>query len=276
MSMNAALWKKAVSDAWLQLAVCSVLLVLFSWVFVWLMSLFPVGAFSTILRWMPSFVQPIVGVPLAELATPTGQLSILYVHAITLLLCVGWAVGRGSDPISGEIGRGTMDLILSLPIRRVEVLVAPAVVAAAGAAVLAASVSAGTLLGLKTVTLHGDVSLWKFFPGAVNLCAMTFCLTGVTALFSSFNRDRWRTISLAAGFFVISFIIKMVGRLWSAGWWLKYCTFLSAFQPQRLILVPDHSGLTALKCNLTLVLLGLTCYAAAGVIFSRRDIPAPL
>ena len=36
--MNYALWKKAVSDAWLTLAVSSALLILFCWLFVWLMA----------------------------------------------------------------------------------------------------------------------------------------------------------------------------------------------------------------------------------------------
>ena len=46
--MNLALWKKAVSDAWRQLAASSVLLLLFSWVFVWLMSRFQVAVAAVI------------------------------------------------------------------------------------------------------------------------------------------------------------------------------------------------------------------------------------
>ena len=67
-----------------------------------------------ILKWLPGFVQSLVGVPLETLATPIGQLSILYVYVVTLLVCVGWAMGRGSDSVSGEIARGTMDLILTI------------------------------------------------------------------------------------------------------------------------------------------------------------------
>ena len=152
--MNLALWKKAVSDAWLTLVVSSVLLILFCWLFVWLMSHFDMGAWSTMLNLLPNFVQPMLGVPLAKLATPAGQLSFLYVHVVTILVCVGWAVGRGSASISGEIGRGTMDLLLSLPVWRMSVMTVPAVVATLGAAVLAASVWAGLVLGLLCVKFH--------------------------------------------------------------------------------------------------------------------------
>ena len=84
--MNLALWKKAVSDAWLTLVVSCVLLLLFCWLFVWLMSFFDVGAWSRLLNLLPDFVQPMVGVPMAKLASPAGQLSILFAHIITILV----------------------------------------------------------------------------------------------------------------------------------------------------------------------------------------------
>jgi ABC-2 type transport system permease protein len=173
------------------------LLVLFCWLFVWLMSFFDVGKWQNLLSLLPNFVQPMLGVPLNKLASPAGQLSILYTHVVTLLVCVGWAVGRGSDSISGEIGRGTMDLLLSLPVWQITVMIVPAVVAALGTAVLAASVWVGTALGLSSVRFADPPPLGQFLPGAANLFAMTFCFTGITTLVSSGNRDRWRTISLS-------------------------------------------------------------------------------
>lgn len=280
--MNRALWNKAVSDAWRQLAVGCVVLILFSWIFVWLMSMIQLGAWGALLNLMPSFVEPIMGVPVKELVRPTGRLSMLYVHVVTLLVCVGWAVGRGSDPICGEIGRGTMDLIASLPIWRAAVLLVPAVVSTFGAVFLPTSVLLGTTLGLLMFDLGGDVPISRFIPGAINLFCMTFCLTAITTLLSSFNRNRWRTISLAVGVFVVSLILKLIGRLWQPesqlGHYLRdlftYGSFLSAFHPQRLILMPEETGWLAPKYNLTLIGLGLVCYTVAAIIFTRRDVPA--
>jgi len=280
--MNQVLWRKAVSDAWRQLAICCTILILFSWIFVWLMSMMQLGAWETLLSLMPSFFKPIMGVPLSELAKPTGRLSILYVHVVTLMVCVGWAVGRGSDPISGEIGRGTMDLIASLPVWRVAVLLVPGVVSTVGAAVLSVSLLGGTGLGLVTFDFGDKISLSRFLPGAINLFCMTFCLTGITAFLSSWNRDRWRVISLAIGIFVVSLILKLIGRLWKpksrlgnfVKWVFTYGSFLNAFHPQRLILLPEEAGFLAPKYNLPLIGLGLGCYLLAAIIFARRDVPA--
>lgn len=271
---NPALWTKSIRESWWQFVVSCGLLVSFAWVFVLLMSLFDMAPLQAILSLLPPFVQPLVGVPLAELATPAGRASVIYVDVITLLIFIGWAVGRGSNAVSGEIARGTMEVVLTLPVRRYTVIVIPAIVTALGAALLALSVWLGTWLGLATVGWHREVSIWQFFPAVVNLFAMTFCLTGVTTFLSSWDRDRWRTVWLGGGFFIISTMFKMVARLWPPGEWLKYLSFLTAFEPQQLILMPDAWS-RALWLSGTLIGLGLLGYLLAILVFTWRDIPVP-
>jgi len=291
--MNLALWKKAVRDSRIFLLVCALLLLAFGWIFVWLLSLLPQEAWSTMLRFIPNFLQRMLGIPLDSLSQELGQLSFLFVDVVTLLVCIGWAVGRGSDPVSGEIGRATMDLIVSLPIRRFEVIVVSGIVTTVGSAVLAFAVWAGAVIGLETVDFGAEVARTRLLPGAVNLFFMTFCLTGITTFLSTFNRDRWRTIWLASGFFVVSTILKMVARLWESGAWLKYLSFLTAFEPQELILAVKvnmsgtadaaQGGLqqvdmlaTSLRYNGVLLALGLTAYFGAALVFTKRDIPTAI
>jgi len=136
-------------------------------------------------------------------------------------------------------------------------------------------------LGTLTVAAHQATAVGQFLPGAINVFALTFCLTGVTALFSACDHNRWRTMSLAVGFFVVSFLLRLVSRIAQAGgWakhleWIKYTTFLTAFEPQQLILMPGAAESLAWRYNATLIGIGLACYAIAAVIFSVRDIPQP-
>ncbi len=272
--MNRAIWKKAVAEAWLQLAICSLILVLFGWAFVWLMSLLGLQNWAGLLKFVPRGLMPLMGVEPSALATVNGQLSVALMHLVTLLVSVGWALGRGSASVSGEIGRGTMDLVLSLPIRRATVILAPGVVAAAGGAVLAGSLLVGIALGLTTVAMPEEASVWPLLPGAVNLACMIFCFTGVTALVSSVNSTRWRTIILAGGVYVVSLFIKIVWRMWDGGWWLKYSSFLCAYQPQKLVLEPEAIDRWGLWYNLPLIGVGLAAYLVAVAAFTYRDIPA--
>jgi ABC-2 type transport system permease protein len=202
-------------------------------------------------------------------------LSILYVHVVTFLICVGWALCRGSDSIAGEISRGTMDLILTLPVWRVSVILIPAVITAIGSVLLSACVMLGTWLGLLCVHFDKPAPMLGFLPGAVNLACMTFCFTGITTMISAGIRDRWMAFAIAGGFYIVELVIKLVARMWPDGKWLFYLTFLSAFEPQEMILMPNLGSHVALRSNLTLVGLGLASYAVAVLIFNRRDIPGP-
>jgi ABC-2 type transport system permease protein len=225
------------------------------------------------LKMMPDFAHKMMGTPMAELARPEGQVSVLYIHAITLLTCITWAIGRGSDPISGEISRGTMDLTLSLPVRRWSVVAIPAVVTLIGSVVLAASVLLGNWVGLVLARPDEGMQAMTFLPGAINLAALMFCLSGITTFVSSWNRSRWRTIFIVVGFYVVSLILQMVSRVWTPGRWMSYLSFLACYEPQTLILQNDTTWELSLWYNGTLMGLGLASYVAAVVVFSRRDIP---
>ena len=273
--MNYAIWKKAVADAWRQLLISCILLTLFAWVFVWLQSLIQLGAWVNILNILPDFVEKIAGVPLADLASPQGRLAIIYLHLVTILICIGWAVGRGTDTVGGGISRGTLELVVTLPVRRASVLLIPAVVSTVGAAILALSLWLGNWLGIRTVDFATDLSILEFLPGAVNLFFMTFALTGVTTFLSSLDNNRWRTMWLAVAFFIISGMFDMVAALWEPGQWMAYCSFLSVFDPQRLILLGTDGWATSLQYNAILLAVGVAGYLAAAVVFSHRDIPVP-
>jgi ABC-2 type transport system permease protein len=158
---------------------------------------------------------------------------------------------------------------------RLTVLVVPTIVATFGAAVLVASVCLGIELGLRTTAFPEQVPLARFLPGAVNLFAMTFCLMGVAMLVSTCSRDRWRTIMIGAAVFIVSLILEIVSRMWERGAWLGYLSFLTAFQPQRLILMPGETASVGLRYDVTLLGLGLASYVAAAIIFTWRDIPTP-
>ena len=274
--MNAAVWKKAINDARGQLLVSCLLLLLFGWFFVWFQSLFKMGAIAGFLTLLPDFVQDLVGVPLEQFVTPRGRISILYMHLITLLICYGWAIARGSSAVSGGISAGTYELLLTLPIRRFTLVVAVGTVASLGAALLALSTWLGNYLGIATVRLEGGpVAAIDFLPGAVNLCFMTFCFAGITTLLSAFDRNRWRTMCLAGGFLVVSILLDMVASMWKPGAWLGYLSFLTAFDPPGLILESDQSWIASLRLNSILLGVGLIAYTLAGLVFSRRDIPVP-
>jgi ABC-2 type transport system permease protein len=269
------------------IALCAVLFV-FNVLFVWMSSNIKLTiqleslpevdwvALAPIMKAMFRDFEKLSGVPFADVATREGLLALAYVDPVVLFSFVVWGIGRGSDTVSGPLGRGTLEMIVAQPVTRTAILLPQAAVAALGCALLASVCWLGTCVGIALVPLEEPVSKLAFLPAAANLFGLGFFLVCVTTLISAFDTYRARTIGIAAMFFIVQLMIKIVARMAEGCEWLLNFTFLGAFEPQVLVrdwrtawpLLAYYDGI--------LVGLGLLALAAAAHHFARRDLPAPL
>lgn len=287
--MIRALCAKSIGDAKLLFAALVAVMFIFPWLFIWMSSKISLPAFSDFLaNAIPQQWQRLWGVPFSEVATPAGRVALVYVHPMIVFGAAVWAVARGSDCVSGEIGRGTMEMLLAQPVRRTALYATQALVTISGSVVLASATWCGTAIGLGTVVLSENLSAARFIPPAVNLFGLMVCLGGMSALASSWDNQRWRTVGLMGAWYVLSTVLAVVGHV-ADGWhWVSYTSFMSAYKPQTMVARPAEAwsllayrdgaviGLGLGGQPLVLLGLGLLCYVAGAVIFSRREIPAPL
>lgn len=274
--MSRALWFKAVHDVRLLLGATILLMFVFQALYVWIVSLFDLESAGMILKLVPPIFEKLSGLPLSKLATPEGRLAMAYVEPPVLIMTTVWGISRGTDSVSGEIGRGTMELLLAQPVRRVELIWVPAIVTTLGAALIAAACWLGTCLGVWLFPLGHSVDLGALVPGAVNLFSLMFFLAGAGTLVSACDEQRWRSIGLMGALYVLSLIIKLVAKAKAELDWLLYATFLASFEPHILIADAERAWELSVRYDGTLLGLGLASYAAATIVFVRRDIPAPV
>jgi ABC-2 type transport system permease protein len=273
---------------WLFAAILA-LMFFFPWVFLWASGKISLPAFSNFLTSaLPREWQQVWGVPFSQVATPAGRVALVFVHPLIVFSAATWTVARGSDCVSGEIGRGTMEMLLAQPVRRTTVFATQAVVTIVGSALLAIAVWCGTALGLRGGQLYEHVPAALYISPSINLFALMVCLGGMAALVSSFDSIRWRTIGLMAGWYVISTVLLVISQIADRWKWLGNFSFLSAYKPQSMVAQPDEAwsllghqngAITGIGLGgqvVVLFALGIACYVAGAVVFSRREIPAPL
>jgi ABC-2 type transport system permease protein len=322
--MNRSLLRKCVAEAQVLLLFCALAVYAFCWLRVWLVSRFDMPRFRTILEQFREY-ERFSPVPFEQLFTHAGRIAMTFDEPIVVVCMAVWAIGRGSDCVSGEIGRGTMEMLLAQPVSRRQILCSQAAVTILGAAVLALAAWLGIYTGLclhavktsapasawtvpwlglelpnplaaaepESVPLQQIVDAAVFAPAALNLFALGFFLAGLTTLLSACDRYRWRTIGLAAGFYVVEVLIKVLSVATDRLSGLSRLTVFSAYEPQRMVSwavhQPDQAwnvwlpgaagrGLAWGPLGYDLILLGLgtAAYIAAGWVFQRRDLPAPL
>ncbi|MGC3965888.1 MAG: ABC transporter permease subunit [Pirellulales bacterium] len=275
-SLPRALWWKAWVESRGLLAALVATAVLFQVIYVWMSSQVELGALEVFLRTLPKSFEKMLGIPLASLATPQGRLAMAYVHPVTIFVCVSWSIARGSDCVSGEIGRGTMEMLLAQPVRRWAIVVTHAVVNNVGALLLAVVSWLGTCFGVRLMGYSGRVAPFDFGPSALSLVGFLFFLTAATTLASACGSDRRRTVGWMCGFYLFQLLLKLVARAVPGFAWLGYGSFLSAFEPEVLGIRPETAWRDVAVNNGVLFTAGLLCYVAAVAVFAKRDLPAPL
>jgi ABC-2 type transport system permease protein len=287
--MNWALLAKAVNDSKLLFAAIFALMIGFPIVFLWVSGMISVPAFSQFLtNALPREWQGIWGVPISQVATPAGRAALVFVHPLVTTSAVVWAITRGSDCVSGEIGRGTMEMLLAQPVRRASIYTSQAIITVAGSLILAIGAWCGTAIGLRTATVYAGVSASWFVPPAINLFGLMVCVGGIAAFASSWDSQRWRTVGLVAVVYVIEMVFAVIGNIserWSC---VNYATFLGAYKPQTMVAAHEEAwallayrdgalaGIGLGGLQIVLIGLGLLFYVAGAVVFCRREIPAPL
>jgi ABC-2 type transport system permease protein len=274
--LNRAVWRQAWGDQKLLLLALAALWAAFPWIYIWLQAQVPMGDFQMLLRLIPDDWQKLSGVPLAEVATHAGRVALAFVDPIVILGATVWGVTRGSDVVSGPLERGTMEMVLAAPVRRTAVYASHAAATIAGGAVACGVLLAGLWSAVALGPWSASLEPARFAPAVANVFGLMVCMAGVAGLVSAAGSHRSRTIGIMCGFYVLSLLFKLVGRLSSRLGWAGWLSVFTAYEPQRLVGGTAEAWWLVARYDAVLIGIGLAGYLAGALIFARRDLPAPL
>ncbi|MGC4006101.1 MAG: ABC transporter permease subunit [Pirellulales bacterium] len=255
----------------------SILLAVFGALYVYLMSLIQLDGFSSLLATSFKSFESLSGVPFEDVASIEGRIALGFVDPVVLLTMTVWAVGRGSDLVSGELDRGTYEMLLAQPIPRMSIFTTKVVMMLTGCVILALMFWLGLAVGI--LVNHGpedDVDVLRFWPGVVNIVLLGTMFCGVSSAMSSWDRYRWRTIGIMGCCYATWLLLKVLYRMGGVYFrWVGWLTPFRWFEPQFLI-KHRHDPTLQVGYNLTLLGIGLVGFIVAGVVFQKRDLPAPI
>ncbi|WP_237607206.1 ABC transporter permease subunit [Roseimaritima sediminicola] len=274
--IDRVLCKKYVNQSMLLWLACGLALFAFSWMRVWVVSLLDMQQFTTIIEQFRDF-EKFSPIAFDQLVTYTGRVGATFDEPLIIICVVVWCVARGSDVVSGELGRGTLEMLLAQPISRSRLLLSHAVVSTIGLLGLCLLVWLGMWIGIQltvfeetvqpptlnipffnipiplssaepetvTVRMSERVEAGIFAPSVVNLFTFGFFLLGLSTLMSSWDRYRWRTIGLVIAFYVLQTVMFGLAKAAEPLAWLEHLTFLTCYRPQQLTVTmmdPDVPG----------------------------------
>ena len=269
--------KKCINEALLLWSSCALVLFFFPWVRIWTVSQFELSGFAPLLKQFRAF-EKFSPVPLEQFLTYHGIIGFTFDEPVLILCVLVWSIARGSDVVSGELGRGTMEMLLAQPISRWKIFSAHALVTISGLALLCGFVYAGIYLGIHTnstlvnqasgipipflswsldnpfvepkkslVPLSELVSANVFVVPTLNLFSLGFAILGLSVMFSSFDQYRWRTIGGVIGVYVLQLLLFILSKSTPQLGMLKPFSFLAAYQPDWIVQTVNRAPESAWK-----------------------------
>lgn len=263
--MTRLLLRKYLFESGLLLAACALMVLIFCWVRMWIISQFELHRFEVFLDQLKAF-ERFLPVPLEQVLTYSGSIALTFDEPVLILCVLVWSIARGSDVVSGELGRGTLEMLLAQPVSRLRLLACHAAVAISGLALLCSLAWLGLKLGIETnrvketvvngvtwnipflnvpvslgesqsvlVPLADRVDASLFLPATVNLFGFSFFLLSLSVMCSSADRYRWRTIGLVVGFYVVQLLMFLLGKASPTTQPILYFTFFSLYQPDAIV-----------------------------------------
>lgn len=224
------------------------------------------GLVRQLVEMAPPPVRVFLGEELVANLSARGFLGFGYVHPFPLILLAVWVVRVAAGALSGEVGRGTMDLIASRPVTRSAQVAAAAVAVVAGAAVIAAAAWAGSALGLQLRPLEG-VRAADLLPVAAMSALLFAGAGGVALLVSATRREGGAAISWCAGLLAGSYVLDYLARVWASIAFLRPLSLFRWYEPQRIL-----AGGVAGADVVVLAAVGAAGLALAFLVFARRDL----
>jgi ABC-2 type transport system permease protein len=267
--LHRILLRKSIRDGQLLFWSLALVIFAFAWLRVYIVSTLEMGKFEQAVELFREQIERFASVPLTQLLTYGGRIAVIYNEPIIALSMLIWCVARGSDAVAGDLGRGSLEMVLAQPVSRFELLASHSTVTIVGAALLACTTWLGTTVGIHAVNIKEPVALAEFsvpmtnfsirnpliknkvrivplrsrvepktFANATfNLFSFGVCFSGIATLLSAVDRYRWRAIGIAIAIFVIQTILKVVSMSVEGMGSLHYGTLLTCYDPERFVAI---------------------------------------
>ena len=194
--------------------------------------------------------------------------AILWVHPVVLSLIWAHEIVFCTRIPAGEIDRGTIDVLLGLPVSRRTIYATESVVwLISGALVLLLGLS-GHVAVSSFLALEMRPPLSRVSLVIANLYCVYLAVGGLAWLVSATSNRRGRAIGLIFSIVVASFLLNFLAQFWPPAQPVAFLSVMNYYQPAEIL----RSGQLPLRHMISLLAVGGAAWLAGNEIFARRSI----
>lgn len=241
-------------------------LVLYSWLMTWLWPQLGGEEYQRMIESLPPELLAIFGGTEVPFGSLGGYFQTEYLGLLWIAIVAAAVVLFAARAIAGEVGSGTLELVMAQPVSRLRFVVTR-IVALVGYVVLLA-LSTFAPIQLFGPRYEVELSAGTFWTLCALAALFMLAVGGFAMLLSAIFRDAGKPGAIAAGVLVVMWLADLVSNVSEAAEVLDPINLVAYWQPGKIIngeAVPPAAWWVYAG-------VAVVSLAAAVVAFSRRDV----
>ncbi len=211
-----------------------------------------------------SIVQAFIG-GVEDFNSPEGFLTAEMLSFTFPLLFIVFNLWLGTSWLAGEERRGSLEVLLSHPVRRTTMLLQKFAAIVTGTAALAVVVFVGTLAGIMIVDM--DISLLNVIQAYIGLALLGVTFGALALFVGAWTGKPGATVGVGGAVGIVGYVANAFGPIVDGLEWAQYLSPIYYFIGGD----PMANGINLAHAS---VLIGasVVLVAAASYLFERRDL----
>jgi len=199
---------------------------------------------------------------------PKTLSSVAWVHPLVLAIVWAHEITLCTRLPAGEVDRGTIDLLLGLPVSRWQLYLCESSVWLATGLVLTAAGVAGSLIGGLAIRPELRHEPGRLLVVILNFYCLYLAVGGLSWLVSAASDRRGRAVGVVFAVLLGSFLLNVLDQFWRPARAVSFLSVLHYYQPMAVL----RDAAWPARDMLVLLSAGLLLWLAGGLLFSRRNI----
>ncbi|MFA5863305.1 MAG: ABC transporter permease subunit [Phycisphaerae bacterium] len=268
LPISVPIWGRIWRDYWHITLICGGTLVGFHWLAITFLPKYNMKYRLYIIDNLPGIVKAMIGPDLMQMTSKTSIAAFIYLHPVSLLILVAFAIMMPSWMLVGQIDRGTVELLLATPVSRKKIIFTTFLAGIVGGIVLVASMLLGSWIGIQQTHLT-EIRFDRICVVALNLYMLYLLILSGSIFFSAITSIRGMAVGWTIALGVIAYLLHFLAEWWT---WVGKIAFLGPLYYFRPIKIAA-GNYTDLPKDLTILVAASAVLLVISMIwFSRRDI----
>ena len=220
------------------------------------------------LEFIQKILSALLGAELGKVIGPAVLSMIGWVHPLVLALVWAQAIVVCTRVPAGEVDRGTLDVLLALPVTRTTVYVSESVVFIITSLLVVGVGLGGNVVGNWISGLERAGSLGQLSLVALNLSALSLAVGGLSSFLSSVCDRRGRAMGVAFAILMASLFLSSMSTFNAIVKSFSVVSLLNYYRPYGIL----QERASPLGDMMVLLAIGTGLWICGAVMFVRRDL----